>query len=244
MRTLESLAVSRQEGGRLRGLPFSLGAHAAATGLVLLLPLLSPPELPATSDRPTLCSFGLPPAPPAEPTPPTPPHQGTRAKAGPAGPRLGGGPVTSAPSSIPDGLPAPGAEPGSSTGPMVMDGCGDDCGGGDPDLPPGLGLPVGDPGPPAVVQAGRDVTPPLKLRHVAPLYPELAQRAGLEAQVVVECTIDAHGRIADARVQSGHPLFDAAALEAVRQWIYTPTRVGGVPVAVLMTVTVGFRLRR
>lgn len=243
MRTLESLAVSRRAAGSLTGLPFSLSAHAAALALVLLLPALSPPDLPAAAgtmvDRVT---WALPTPPPVVPVEPVQRRSGRLPRA--AGPRLGGGPVTSAPSSIPDGLPAPGDEPGSSTGPMVMDGCGDDCGGGDPNLPPGLGLPVGDPGPPAVVQAGRDVTPPLKLRHVAPLYPELAQRAGLEAQVVVECTIDPHGRIVDARVQRGHPLFDAAALEAVRQWIYTPTRVGGVPVAVLMTVTVGFRLRR
>jgi protein TonB len=43
-------------------------------------------------------------------------------------------------------------------------------------------------------------------------------------------------------VLRGHPLLDAAALEAVRQWEFTPTLLNGVPTAVIMTVTVNFRL--
>jgi protein TonB len=39
------------------------------------------------------------------------------------------------------------------------------------------------------------------------------------------------------------PLLDQAALAAVRQWRYTPTRLNGVPVEVVMTVTVTFTLR-
>ena len=39
------------------------------------------------------------------------------------------------------------------------------------------------------------------------------------------------------------PLLDQAALSAVRQWRYTPTRLNGEPVAVIMTVTVNFELR-
>jgi periplasmic protein TonB len=35
----------------------------------------------------------------------------------------------------------------------------------------------------------------------------------------------------------------AAAVEAVRQWEYTPTLLEGVPVPVVMTVTVNFRLQ-
>jgi protein TonB len=40
----------------------------------------------------------------------------------------------------------------------------------------------------------------------------------------------------------GIPLLDAAAVEAVRQWVYTPTLVNGVPARVIMTVTVNFKL--
>jgi protein TonB len=48
--------------------------------------------------------------------------------------------------------------------------------------------------------------------------------------------------VAEVKVRQGLPLLDDAALEAVRQWAYTPTLVDGVPTPVIMTVTVTFRL--
>ena len=40
----------------------------------------------------------------------------------------------------------------------------------------------------------------------------------------------------------GIPLLNDAAMDAVKQWVYTPTLLNGVPVPVIMTVTVNFRL--
>ena len=48
--------------------------------------------------------------------------------------------------------------------------------------------------------------------------------------------------MADVKVLRGLPLLDQAAIEAVRQWVYTPTLLNGVPVPVIMTVTVNFKL--
>jgi periplasmic protein TonB len=48
--------------------------------------------------------------------------------------------------------------------------------------------------------------------------------------------------VADVKVLRGLPLLDQAAIEAVRQWVYTPTLLNGVPVPVMMTVTVNFKL--
>jgi protein TonB len=45
------------------------------------------------------------------------------------------------------------------------------------------------------------------------------------------------------RVRRGLPLPEGAAIEAVQQWVYTPTLLNGVPVPVVMTVTVPFGLR-
>ena len=42
----------------------------------------------------------------------------------------------------------------------------------------------------------------------------------------------------------GNLLFADAALEAVKQWIYTPPRLSGQPVSVMLNVTVRFRLNR
>ena len=245
MRTLESLAVSRRGARSLSGLPCSLTLHAAAAAAVVLLPLLSPPELPAAPDPLPKGTFWTPPTPPPVVRVAQPGRRRPLRLAQDRGRAGGGGRANVAPTFIPVGLPQAGDDPGELPGRMQLGGddC-PDCGPGDPSLPPGPGLPVGDPGPPTVVVSGRDVTPPRKLRNVPPVYPDLAQRSGVEGQVVIACTIDPQGRIAQARVLSGHPLFDAPALEAVRQWVYTPTLVGGVPVSVLMTVTVTFHFKR
>lgn len=65
----------------------------------------------------------------------------------------------------------------------------------------------------------------------------------MQGTVILECTIGPDGRVTDMEVKRGVPLLDDAAIEAVRQWAYEPTRLNGVPVPVVMTVTVNFRLR-
>jgi protein TonB len=121
--------------------------------------------------------------------------------------------------------------------------CFANCTRGDPTgaiLPDGGNDDVGDP---PIRRAGRDVTPPAKLTGNPPVYPELAKRARLEGDVVIECTIDPSGRIVNATVTKSVPLLDQAALDAVAAWRYRPTLVDGVPVPVLMTVTVRFHIR-
>jgi protein TonB len=48
--------------------------------------------------------------------------------------------------------------------------------------------------------------------------------------------------VQDARVLRSIPLLDQAALDAVKQWEFTPTLLNNVPVPVIMTVTVQFTL--
>ena len=67
--------------------------------------------------------------------------------------------------------------------------------------------------------------------------------ARVQGIVIVEAIIGPEGKVQDARVLRSIPLLDAAALDAVRQWEYTPTRLNGSPIAIVMTVTVDFRLR-
>lgn len=70
------------------------------------------------------------------------------------------------------------------------------------------------------------------LVRVEPRYPERALARGLEGRVLVEFTIGRSGAVSEARVIASEPpgVFDAAALEAVRQWRYTPRVVDGEPV--------------
>jgi TonB family protein len=97
------------------------------------------------------------------------------------------------------------------------------------------------PGGPVVV--GGDIREPKRTRYIEPVYPKAARDAGIQGTVVIEATIDRNGSVADALVVRGVPELNDAALTAMRQWAYTPTLLAGVPVEVLMTVTVVFSAR-
>jgi TonB family protein len=81
-----------------------------------------------------------------------------------------------------------------------------------------------------------------RLNNVLPVYPELAKRAGIQGTVQLIVTIGKDGAVTDARVVSGHPMLAEAAVEAVRQWRYSPTIVNGRPVTVVTAVAIEFRL--
>ena len=94
------------------------------------------------------------------------------------------------------------------------------------------------------LRPGGVIKRPLKVRDAAPAYPPLARAAHVEGIVIIEATIGPDGRVQDARIlRSANPLLNAEALDAVRRWEYTPTLLNGIPVAIVMTVTVDFRLR-
>jgi protein TonB len=90
---------------------------------------------------------------------------------------------------------------------------------------------------------GGNIKPPTKIRDVKPLYPAIAQSARVQGIVIIEATIGQNGLVQEAKVLRSIPLLDQAALDAVRQWQFTPTTLNGVPVPVVMTVTVNFTLQ-
>lgn len=94
--------------------------------------------------------------------------------------------------------------------------------------------------PRAPVRVGGNVRAPTKVRHADPIYPQQARDAGIQGMIILELTIDEQGAVADVRVLRSIPLLDQAAIDAVRQWTYTPTLLNGVAVPVIMTVTVNF----
>ena len=111
--------------------------------------------------------------------------------------------------------------------------------GGLPEAPP----PPPPPPPAAPVRVGGNIKPPNKIKNVPPVYPPIAQSARVQGVVIIEATIGPDGKVKDARVLRSIPLLDQAALDAVRQWEFTPTLLNGVPVPVIMTVTVNFTLQ-
>ena len=92
----------------------------------------------------------------------------------------------------------------------------------------------------APLRIGGQIKPPLKIKDVKPVYPAIAQSARVAGVVTIEATIGPDGKVIDAKVVRSIPLLDQAALDAVRQWEYTPTLLNGVPVPILVTVTITF----
>jgi len=96
----------------------------------------------------------------------------------------------------------------------------------------------------APVRIGGNIKPPRKLVDVRPVYPQSMRDAGLEGVVSLTAMIDVAGRVTSARVigSPAHPDLGRAAVEAVRQWQFSPTLLNGEAVEVLMNVQVAFSL--
>ncbi len=84
---------------------------------------------------------------------------------------------------------------------------------------------------------------PRLIQRVEPVYPEIARESRVQGTVILEATTDTYGRVVAVRVLRSVPLLDAAAVEAVRQWVYEPMVVNGRPRGVVFTVTLRFELK-
>jgi protein TonB len=231
-------AAARRRWGAL---PCSVVVHAVGVAALVCIPLLSRSELPAAMKTEGDIFFVQP---AALPPPPPPPARGGERPAvtnPPPIPERDGNLV--APTRVPDQLP-PEEDPTALFG----FGPGDPNGveGGSPDgISGGIvgGLPVTQvTHQDTPVRVGGVVNAPAKLHDVAPEYPELARRIGLQGDVVLECVISREGRVTNITVVSGNPVLAMAARAAAEQWIYTPTLLNGIPVPVLLRATTHFRL--
>jgi len=92
------------------------------------------------------------------------------------------------------------------------------------------------------LRVGGSIPEPRRLRNVNPVYPPDAIQARVQGVVILECTISPTGKVAAVKPLRRIPLLTEAAIEAVKQWEYTPTMLNGVAVPVIMTVTVNFKL--
>jgi protein TonB len=235
---IESDVVAHRTGqGKL--LPVSQILHAIALVMIVIVPLLQPAELPEPAAA--VRAFFVEPmsAPPPPPPPPPPaPKQANTPKPIPR-PVMTETAKFTAPVDVPEQIkPEEGLDLGVEGGVA---------GGVEGGVPGGVvgGVVGGLPDAPAPVQAvrvGGQIKEPKKLKTVNPVYPDIAKQARVQGVVILECTISPQGKVTDVKVLRGIPLLDAAAIDAVKQWVYTPTLLNGVPVPVIMTVTVNFRL--
>jgi protein TonB len=131
----------------------------------------------------------------------------------PRGPGSGGG--------VGEGL---GTGIGSGTGPGIGSGFGGKFGGG-------------------AYRPGSGVVAPTLLRQVLPKYTADALEGKVQGTVVLEVVVGREGAPIAIRVaRSLDPGLDAEAMAAVREWRFTPGRLGDTPVDVLVTIWVDFRV--
>jgi protein TonB len=93
------------------------------------------------------------------------------------------------------------------------------------------------------VRVGGKIKAPVNTKKINPVYPPIAQSARVQGIVIIEATIGPNGKVEAAKILRSIPLLDQSALDAVRQWEFTPTLLNGTPVPVIMTVTVQFTLQ-
>jgi len=215
-------------------------AHIMALALFFVLPLTATMTLPPVQGRlPTLVLVTTAPM-PAEPVPAAMPT--TSVAVSTLNPDAA--PVE-APDRVTDEVPRP-PSPGALVAPGAIPGVGTS-GGFTGLLDSGRGgSPLRTPPPPreqAPVRVGGEVEAPTRVTYRAPVYPQVAIAARMEGTVILEATIDATGVVRNVTVLRSVPMLDRAALEAVQHWRYTPTRLNGQAVPVIMTVTVTFSLR-
>ncbi len=216
--------------------PISIAAHLVAVLMFIVIPLTTTLNLPEP-----LYALHLPESILVVPPPPPPPGRVIPKGAAPRTDQPSNAavaptkaPTTIEPESGPPAVPVVGLPPGDG-------------------IPQGIGLVTSDrpivitppepPRPVAPIRVADLPVSPRKIVDVRPQYPEIARAARVEGTIIMEAVLDTSGRVTQLRVLKSVPMLDQAAVDAVRQWRYTPSVYGGHPVSVLMTITVRFTLQ-
>lgn len=144
------------------------------------------------------------------------------------------GPVEAAPDvAVVPGIPGSPAAPGTSlpafTPAPVVD-----------TVKPAASTPISNAKP---VQVGGDILAAKLIKRVVPPYPLLARQARVQGAVHLLGIVAKDGRVQNLRVLDGHPLLRQAAVDAVSQWVYSPTFLNGQPVEVEAPIEVNFFMR-
>ncbi|HYT65648.1 MAG TPA: TonB family protein [Vicinamibacterales bacterium] len=216
--------------------PISIGFHLVALLLLFIIPLTANVVLPVVAvSLPDFVRVA-----PAPPPPEVLVRPMVTSRSAPSETRA------PAPTAAPTMIRPEVERPVFNPGPVLPDPTGG--------LPPGAGgLPLGPaiavpPAPEPPKQTGpvrvADLpVAPRKTVDVRPIYPDFARAARIEGTVVMEAVLDPSGHVTQLRVIQSVPMLDQAAIDAVRQWRYSPSLYGGHPVSVLMTITIRFKLQ-
>lgn len=233
---------------RLRDFVISAALQVLFLATLLLLPLLFTEAFDIHQFNKTL--LAVPPSAPAPPPPPAVarsaapkrrvlsvtgklvvprviPHQIARVSEEPAGNDLAAtiAPGEGVPGGVPGGLPG-GVIGGVLSGAAVA-----------PPPAPTASAPKGP------IRVGGGVKAPRLIFAPEPVYPVLARQARIGGAVVIDAVIDTAGNVVEMKTVSGQPILVIAAMEALRQWKYEPTILGGEAFPVRLLVTITFERR-
>ena len=230
----------------------SVAAHVVLVTGILVIPLMyATDRLPSV---PAMMAFVAPEpvaaAPP--PPPPPPPSKVAREKmAATTAPRPSDGPTAPAiPFEAPAGI-APessiaadtvGVEGGVEGG-VIGGVVGGIVGGLVAAAPPPPPPPPAAPAARAPVRIGGNIQAPILLHRVDPAYPDIAVVAKVGGMVILEATVGVDGAVEAVRTLRGIKFLDQSAIDAVRQWRYSPLVLNGVPTPFILTVVLNFNVK-
>ena len=247
----QSLMVGKRRRPRVgRALAAAVLMHGAGFGAVLVAGVWTVPAVEAPTLAEIYVDF-VPQPPAASGLPEAPPEPATAQP--PVEPPLAEPPVTQ-PEDVPEDVPA--EAPPVETPVVAATPLDPLAPAGGPGRGPREGVPWGDPDAPtgpargdggdgdAPIELDARMIAPVTIHRVQPLYTEAARRARTQGFVILQATIDRTGRVTGVQVMKPLPFgLDDAAVQAVRQWRFTPATLQGRPVPVYFRLTVHFRVQ-
>ena len=91
---------------------------------------------------------------------------------------------------------------------------------------------------------GGNITAPALVKRVEPTYPDLALVAKVTGMVILEASVSADGSVESVRVLRSVKFLDQAAIDAVKQWRYSPLVLNGVPTPFVLSVMLNFSVKQ
>lgn len=224
--------------------------HVIAVGLVVIVPILYATDV--MPKVPSMMAFvaAMPTTAPPPPPPPPPPPSGPKPAETKVQPKevpanAFAAPVE-APAEIrpePPGLNVTGGVEGGVEGGVIGGVAGGIVGGlvaAPPPPPPPPPPPAAPKGP---VRIGGNIQAPALVKRVEPTYPEIALVAKVTGLVILEATVGQDGSVESVRVLRSVKFLDQAAVDAVKQWKYSPLVLNGVPTPFVLSVTLSFSVK-
>jgi protein TonB len=107
-------------------------------------------------------------------------------------------------------------------------------------------VPAPPPPPPQTlppVRIGGKIQAPTLIRRVEPVYPDIAVLAHVTGVVILEATVNERGEVVNVVVLRSIKMLDQAAINAVKQWRYSPVLLNGTPRSFVLTVTLSFSIK-